>query len=90
MAKKKLTEYQKEIMKKIRQTEKIIDIIYDDCEKRGLNIHKVLEKAKVAKSTTDNWNRKNPKSFDNLTAIYEAMDSIEAFNKEVEKLKNKY
>jgi len=67
----------------------VIQWLADECKKRGLNMREVVKHANVAKSTPENWLKKNPKQFDNLAALNKAMDELEALNRGIEKLKAK-
>jgi len=68
----------------------VIQWLADECKKRGLNMREVVKHANVAKSTPENWLKKNPKQFQNLEALIKSMDELECLNKELAKLKSKY
>ncbi len=90
MAKYNMEDYNRKIVEKIKASDKIIEIFIQDCYKVGVDPREAIERAKVAKSTIENYRRKQPKQFDNLAAMYKAMSELEAMQKEVEKVKKKY
>ena len=90
MGKYNLKEMNKILVEKIKSDEKIIEIFIQDCIKVGVDPREAIKRANIAKSTIENYRRKQPKQFDNLAAMYKAKDELEAMQKEVEKVKKKY
>lgn len=57
---------------------KEIDIIREDCEKHGLKIYQVFERAGVKSTTIANWDRKNPSQFEARKKIDAAIQEMAA------------
>ena len=81
MAKVNLQFYQKKIAQKIKTGDKMIRLIAEECEERGLDFSEVMKYAhehfKVAKTTAYNWMDANPKTFDTAGFIFKSMDELE-------------
>lgn len=90
MGKLNLDDYNRKIVEKIKASDKIIEIFIQDCYKAGVDPREAIKRAGLAKSTIENYRRKEPKQFNSLKAMYKAMSELEAMQKEVEKVKKKY
>lgn len=90
MPKYNLDDYNKKIVEKIRTEKSQIKLFIEYCNKLGVDPQKAIENAKVAKSTKENWSKKQPKQFDNLAKMYKSADELKDLQKEIDKLKKKY
>ena len=55
---------------------KKIDEIKQKCKDTGLEINKVFREAKIPVCTIQNWEKKNPKTFETLDIINETIERM--------------